>query len=94
MTTDVVKIERTGVPMAIDESTNDASGASFSSVSGGGGGGAAGVGCGGTVAGSAAGTPRESAKSQNLRRTLAKPAMEKDKCSFLNDLQTFHEKHG
>ncbi|EAA04740.4 AGAP006990-PB [Anopheles gambiae str. PEST] len=93
MTTDVVKIERTGVPMAIDESTNDASGASFSSVSGGGGG-AAGVGGGGTVAGSAAGTPRESAKSQNLRRTLAKPAMEKDKCSFLNDLQTFHEKHG
>ncbi|XP_041774676.1 AT-rich interactive domain-containing protein 2 isoform X2 [Anopheles merus] len=91
MTTDVVKIERTGVPMAIDESTNDASGASFSSVSGGG---AAGVGGGGTVAGSAAGTPRESAKSQNLRRTLAKPPMEKDKCSFLNDLQTFHEKHG
>uniref|UniRef100_A0A182JSX0 ARID domain-containing protein n=1 Tax=Anopheles christyi TaxID=43041 RepID=A0A182JSX0_9DIPT len=89
MTTDVVKIERTSVPMAVDEITNDASGASFSSVSGG----AAGVG-GGAVAGNTAGTPKESAKAQNLRRAVAKPTFEKDKYSFLNDLQTFHDKHG
>ncbi|XP_050073198.1 AT-rich interactive domain-containing protein 2 [Anopheles maculipalpis] len=85
MTTDVVKIERTNVPpMSVDETTNDASMASCNSVVSGQ---AAGVGGG-------AGTPKESAKSQNIRRTITKPTFEKDKCSFLNDLQMFHEKHG
>uniref|UniRef100_A0A182WHX2 ARID domain-containing protein n=1 Tax=Anopheles minimus TaxID=112268 RepID=A0A182WHX2_9DIPT len=84
MTTDVVKIERTSLPMAVDEITNDANGASCNSVSG-----PTGVG-----SGAVAGTPKESAKSQNLRRTIAKPTFEKDKYSFLNDLQMFHEKHG
>uniref|UniRef100_A0A182MU48 ARID domain-containing protein n=1 Tax=Anopheles culicifacies TaxID=139723 RepID=A0A182MU48_9DIPT len=88
MTTDVVKIERTSLAMAVDETTNDASGASCNSV-----GGSTGVGS-GTVAGNVAGTPKESAKSQNLRRTMAKPTFEKDKYSFLNDLQMFHDKHG
>uniref|UniRef100_A0A182P129 ARID domain-containing protein n=1 Tax=Anopheles epiroticus TaxID=199890 RepID=A0A182P129_9DIPT len=88
MTTDIVKIERTSVPMSVDEITNDASSASFGSV-----GGAAGVG-GGAITGNTTVTPKESAKSQNLRRTLAKPMLEKDKQSFLNDLQMFHDKHG
>uniref|UniRef100_A0A182R9U1 ARID domain-containing protein n=1 Tax=Anopheles funestus TaxID=62324 RepID=A0A182R9U1_ANOFN len=88
MTTDVVKIERNSLPMAVDEITNDASVASCNSVTG-----PTGVGS-GNVAGNVAGTPKESAKSQNLRRTIAKPTFEKDKCSFLNDLHMFHEKHG
>uniref|UniRef100_A0A182NLS6 ARID domain-containing protein n=1 Tax=Anopheles dirus TaxID=7168 RepID=A0A182NLS6_9DIPT len=81
MTTDVVKTERSCLPMALDDTTNDASGASFSSVTGPG------------VVG-IAGTPKESVKSQNVRRNVAKPMFEKDKCSFLNDLQMFHDKHG
>uniref|UniRef100_A0A182QJX1 ARID domain-containing protein n=1 Tax=Anopheles farauti TaxID=69004 RepID=A0A182QJX1_9DIPT len=82
MTTDAVKTERTSLPtMVVDDSTNDASGASFNSVTAPG------------VVG-VAGTPKESAKAQNLRRNVAKPTFEKDKCSFLNDLWMFHEKHG
>ncbi|XP_052892273.1 AT-rich interactive domain-containing protein 2 [Anopheles moucheti] len=88
MTTDVVKIERTSLPMPVDELTNDASVASCNSVSA-----PTGVGS-GTATGNVAGTPKESAKSQNLRRNIAKPTFEKDKYSFLNDLQMFHDKHG
>ncbi|XP_058065996.1 AT-rich interactive domain-containing protein 2 [Anopheles bellator] len=78
---DVVKTERSLA--MVDDITNDAIGVNAAGPNNAGSGGV-----------SAPVTPKESTKSQSVRRTVTKPIFEKDKYSFLCDLQMFHDKNG